>query len=188
MALLIDLFGIYVFPHFPHFPGFIIDLPTPLSVEVIDGKLCSYTFHIRHPSLHNLMTPYFLIANVLLPTIVMVFCYIRMGISLYRSEFASKAKRHAQINLFQTCVIMMMTFTLSGTNICIYLILFVLGYYKGMSGDYYTISILLMLFNQCINPYIYCIRYKEFQAQLGKLIGYKVKHQIPETTVTRDNA
>ena len=114
-----------------------------------------------------------MVFSVFLPTVVMAFAYIRMGLTLYRSEFASKSKQQAQINLFQTCVIMMVLFTLSGFNISVAVILFTVGVYKNLNGSHYTISVMLMIFNQCINPYIYCIRYKEFQNQMKKLLKFK---------------
>ena len=123
-----------------------------------------------------------MVFSVILPTVVMAFAYIRMGLTLYRSEFASKAKDQAQINLFQTCVIMMVMFTLSGTNICIAVMLFAVGFYKDLNGSHYTISVILAVFNQCINPYIYCVRYKEFQIQMKQL--FKFKQQPEHITVS----
>ena len=166
-----------------HIVGFIIDIPAAYLVQVIDDlNVCIYTSHIRYPILHTMFAPYSIVLNVLLPTTVMIFAYIRMGLSLYRSEFFSKTKQQAQINLFQTCVIMMLMFTLSGSNICIAIMLFAVGVYKDLSGNHYTISVILMVFNQCINPYIYCIRYKEFQLQMKKLFSSKIKHQEEHMT------
>ena len=63
----------------------------------------------------------------------------------------------------------MVVFTFSGLNLCVPLVLFVIGYYKDLSGYYYLSSVLVMLLNQSVNPYIYCIRYKEFQIQMKML-------------------
>ena len=162
--------------------GFIINLPGAFLVQVIDDiKICLYTSHIRYPVLHKVYAPYSIVLNVLLPTTIMVVAYTRMGLTLYRSEFSSKDKHQAQINLFQTCVIMMVMFTLSGSNICIAIMLFAVGFYKDMSGSHYTISVILMVFNQCINPYIYCLRYKEFQLQLKQMFCSNEKQEERKT-------
>ena len=156
--------------------GFIINIPTALLFQVIDSmQACLYTSHMRFPALHKIYAEYNIVVNVVFPTMLMLFAYIRMGLTLYRSEFSSKDKQQAQMNLFQTCVIMMLMFTLSGSNICIAILLFVVGVYQDLSGDHYTISIVLMVLNQCINPYIYSIRYREFQHQMKHLFCSKSK-------------
>ena len=100
----------------------------------------------------------------------MVFAYGRMGYTLYSSKFASKEKEKAQMNLFQTCVLMMIMFTLSALNLCISILLFITGYYENLGSTYYTVSMILLVFNQCINPFIYSLRYVEFQDQLKRLV------------------
>ena len=49
--------------------------------------------------------PYNIVVNTLLPTVVMGSAYARMGYMLYHSEFASKDKKQAQINMFETCLL-----------------------------------------------------------------------------------
>ena len=159
--------------------GFIGDLPSAFSVQVFGENACLYSNHIRYPILHKIITPYFIVVYVAIPTCVMLFAYIRMGLTLYRSEFSSKDKTQAQTNLFQTCFTMMMMFSLSGLNLCIACLLFAIGYYKSLDGYYYTISILVMVLNQCVNPFVYCIRYKEFQLQLRKVLGLRSPEECP---------
>ena len=127
-----------------------------------------------------------MVINTFLPTLIMLVAYIRMGYILYRSEFASKDKRQAQVNMFETCVIMMIMFTLSSLNTCIAMMLFAVGYYKTPSSDYYNISIILLVFNHCINPFIYSLRYKEFQTQFNNLFcrGSKKLSNVSHTSAT----
>ena len=147
-------------------------------MQVVNAiNACIYTSHIRYPILHTLYAPYTVALNVLFPSAIMCVAYIRMGLTLYRSEFSSKDKHQAQVNLFQTCVLMVVMYTLSGLNVCIAIMLFSVGYYKDAGGYHYTISFIVVVFNQCINPFIYCIRYKEFQHQMKKLFCSNVKQQ-----------
>ena len=127
-----------------------------------------------------------MVINTFLPTLIMLVAYIRMGYILYRSEFASKDKRQAQVNMFETCVIMMIMFTLSSLNTCIAMMLFAVGYYQTPSSDYYNISIILLVFNHCINPFIYSLRYKEFQTQFNNLFcrGSKKLSSVSHTSST----
>ena len=48
-----------------------------------------------------MMTPYYIVFDVLLPSTIMVVAYTKMGFTLYRSEFTSNDKKTAQSNLFQ---------------------------------------------------------------------------------------
>ena len=171
------------------FLGFIINIGTALLFQVDDSlHACIYIAHIRFPTLHNMYAPYNIVVNTLLPTVVMGSAYARMGYMLYHSEFASKDKKQAQINMFETCLLMMIMFTLSSLNTCISLLLFTAGYFKDLSSDYYTISIILLVSNHCINPFIYSLRYKEFQHQLKCLVCLAQVPLNPARTSTNNTS
>ena len=160
--------------------GFIVSIPTGLFFQLVDQQ-CVLTVHLRFPFLYEIMTPYFMVVNVFFPATVMIYAYIKMGLSLGQSQFASIKIRQAQVNLFQTCVILMLVFVLTGVNLCTAIFLYYVGVYPDVSNDQYHISVVLVVFNSCVNPYIYCVRYKEFQDQLKYLIFRKVdKNAIVE--------
>ena len=146
--------------------------------------LCVYTAHIRYPVLHKIFSAYFIVVYIGIPTVIVLFAYIRMGLTLSQSEFASKDKSKAQVNLLQTCFVVTLMFSVSGLNLCISLVLFMVGFYDNLGGHYYTISILVMMLNQCLNPFVYCVRYKEFMQQLKHLLGIKGKRTGKEALDT----
>ena len=142
---------------------------------------CVYTAHIRHPTVHNMFAIYHMVINTFFPTVVMFIAYSRMGYILYRSEFASKDKKQAQVNMFETCVLMMIMFTLSSLNTCISMMLFAVGYYPTLGSDYYNVSLMLLVLNHGVNPLIYSLRYKEFQAQFKHLFCTNSKNSSSES-------
>ena len=88
-------------------------LPTAISVQVVNQREeCLYTSNTRHPILHRMMTPYYIILDVLLPSTIMVVAYTKMGFTLYRSEFTSNDKKTAQSNLFQVYSYVVMSDTI----------------------------------------------------------------------------
>lgn len=150
--------------------GFALSFMVAMFFEIVDGQ-CALTVIYRYPTLFKSMTPYYIIALVMIPSTVMIFAYVKMGLFLASSQFSSKGHRIAQKNLFQTCLILMLVFVATGFNHCVSLVMYYIGYYPDSSNDQYQISAALVILNSCINPYVYCIRYRDFQQQVKHLLG-----------------
>ena len=128
----------------------------------------------------DLVIPYLLTIAICIPVAVMVVCYLRMIRALYRSSKSFKStpgqtnskKLHAaQMNLFQTCLIMLIVFLACWLTSQSAVLMYILDRYPGLSNDHYSIGHLMVLINSEINPYIWAIRYDEFQKQLIHLFG-----------------
>ena len=134
----------------------------------------------------------------------MTYAYIKMGLALRKSRafsagpdgkmsaVAVKLKK-AEVNLYQTCLCLMLLFVICWTNNTIAVALFLSGVLPDYSGTYYHTSVVFIILNACVNPYVYAIRYKEFQDQAKKLLGFGSKNEHPtpsavtaSTSVTRD--
>ena len=94
------------------------------------------------------------------------------------SAVAEKLKK-AEVNLYQTCLILMLLFVICWSNNIIAVGLFLSGVLPDYSGSYYQTSVVLVVLNSCVNPYVYAIRYKEFQDQFKKLLGFGSKDEPP---------
>ena len=133
--------------------------------------------------------PYSLIFATLIPMIVMVYCYTNMIIALTQSanntrmRNATLAKhqntaqvdklRMAQMNIFQTCFITILFFLSCWLSKDSALILYKAGVYPHLNNYHYAIGRLLIVANSGLNPYIYAIRYKDFQNQFLNLVGLR---------------
>ena len=125
----------------------------------------------------NLTTPYYFLVMTVTPTIIMIYCYTSIGVQLRRSAALQRLKkdkdsllaaknRRAQNNLLQTCVLLLVSFVVCWSVHAIGFILYTVGYFPTLNNDLYRTSLLCIIMNSCLNPYIYSVRYKEFQMQL----------------------
>ena len=87
------------------------------------------------------------------------------------ADRSSHASRLAQMNLFETCLIVSVLFFICWVTVQAAIFLYMINVYPDLSGDHYTSGRLLILFNSCINPYVYTLRYREFKIQLRYLIA-----------------
>jgi len=170
---------------------------TPSTTILRDGKCLLIYELLAIPRLQRIVIPYIAIMAVLLPTAIMLIAYIRMGIALQKSmtnlNMSSDKKnnthveksRQAQINLFQTCLLMVILFVLSWVAVETIMAPYIFGYVKSLSNDYYNVAILIAISNSCFNPYVYTIRYNEFKKQLAVLLN-RARHlkSTPAITTT----
>ena len=138
--------------------------------------------------------PYYLsVMDIIIPTCIMTYAYVKMGLALRKSRafsarldgkisaVAQKLKK-AEMNLYQTCLCLMLLFVVCWSNNVIAVGLFVSGIIPNFSGTYYQTSVVFVILNACVNPYVYAIRYKEFQDQAKKLLGLSSKNEHPTTS------
>ena len=136
--------------------------------------------------------PYYLaVMDIIIPTCIMTYAYVKMGLALRKSRafsagpdgkmsaVAEKLKK-AEVNLYQTCLCLMLLFVVCWSNNVIAVGLFVSGIIPNFSGTYYQTSVVFIILNACVNPYVYAIRYKEFQDQAKKLLGFGSKKDHPQ--------
>ena len=165
------------------------------TTRVIDGNCVAYN-DIKHSDvLMNLMPPYYALVSCILPAVVMIYCYTSIGLTLRKSASFQKLKdteessqaskmRRAQNNVLQICVILMVVFVVCWGIHNIGFLLYAVGYFPSLTTDYYRMSVLFVILNSCLNPYIYSVRYKEFQNQLKALFTFRKQSDGPNSLDT----
>ena len=133
--------------------------------------------------IYDFYTPYTLVLTVGIPISTMSYCYIRMFLALNESKkrFHSSKKdtselssaghklRLAQINIFQTCLLMTVLFLLSWLTAKSAQFLYAVGIYKTLGGNHFALGNLAVVINSGVNPFVYVLRYDDFKQQLKKL-------------------
>ena len=165
---------------------------TPATTVYRNG-VCMVSMRMWGTVFMDLVLPYLFIISTCMPVGVMVVCYLRMIRALYRSSKTFKStpgqansiKLHAaQINLFQTCLLMLIVFLTCWLTSQSAVLLYILDKYSSLSNDHYSIGRLMVLINSVINPYIWAIRYDEFQNQLIHLFRLgKTVTKVNESTI-----
>ena len=153
--------------------------------------LCLFRVTYNPPWLGDVLPYYLAVMCVIIPTTIMTYAYIKMGLTLRKSRafsagpdgkmsaVAEKLKK-AEVNIYQTCLCLMLLFVICWSNNIIAVALFLAGVLPNFSGTYYQTSVVFVILNACVNPYVYAIRYKEFQDQAKKLLGFGSKKEFPK--------
>ena len=103
----------------------------------------------------------------------MNFRYSRLS-SLTHSQNDNNVKKlkDAEMNLYHTCLVLGILFVFCWTNNIIVVALYMLKVLADLSGIYYHITVVLVILNSCLNPFVYAFRYKEFQNRLKAIIQF----------------
>ena len=56
-----------------------------------------------------------------------------------------------------------------------------LGFETDRNSTYFHFTVLMVEFNSTVNPFIYLIKYKDYQEALKQLLGFKKKEKETET-------
>ena len=173
----------YVFPALWLLGGLSL-FPNISMTDIVDG-VCVLYANLHSETLLTLTTPYYTSVSCVVPAMIMFYAYTAIFISIKKSrkfhgfqgkpnEKGSTASddnlRKAQVNLLQTCVILMLMFVLCWLWLAIMFMLYTIGYFKTLYTDYYHAANTLLVLNSCLNPYVYSIRYEEFRQQLIYLV------------------
>ena len=168
--------------------GFVLVAPDVFLYE-IDGKSCYYTAGTWEKGNALLIYTYFAVVGFLFPGITMIILYVRManaviiGYKMQKQLQNSKTKSNmynkAQQNIFMTCFILVTLYLTCWLWMEIVLIIYI-----SRDTDFpeivYFSSNVSILFNSAINPFIYTIRYKEYQNHV-KLLFKRKKSTVINT-------
>ena len=144
---------------------------TIIPIQSVVGRECLFTMPIRYPKLFDMIPPFYIVVEILIPSMVMGAAYVQMGLALKKSGFNSKVNSQAQKNLFYTCLILVLVFVLTGINHMISLLLVMTNYYPHNMNIQFQLSSTLVFLNSTVNPFVYCVRYKEFQSRVKAMFG-----------------
>jgi hypothetical protein len=121
-----------------------------------------------------------------LPMAIMAYCYTKIAFTLRaRVQPASQAGNtmsRARRNIIKTLVIVCICFVLCWTWNEVLYILFFLGYPVNFGSSFYHFTVVAVFCNSCINPFIYIIKYEQFQVGFKRLVcGLLRRDQVDES-------
>ena len=153
----------------------------PATTRIIDNVCLVYYTARNNAPLVEYYGIHCFFFTLVLPLFVMIVCYTRMIIALRESMNVSKTKgvqsdneksapsahagRMAQVNTFQTCLIMTALFLLCWVTNESGLLMYIMWFYPSLSNTHYSVGRILINLGCCLNPYVYALRYKDFQKQ-----------------------
>ena len=153
----------------------------PVTTVYANGR-CRQAKRIVGTLWLDISSPFLFVFSIGIPLPIITVCYARMLYTLYRTSHSKrstsvttneKALHAAQVNILQTCIIMLIAFVVSWTTSQSAWMLATLGWYDTCLNAHFSMGRLMIVISSAINPYIWAIRHKEFQQQLKHLLGLK---------------
>ena len=150
--------------------------------NVYENGTCILIKRLHGTIFMDIIPAYLVILSIGIPVPTMIICYARMLNVLRKATRPtgttsvttnSKAIRSAQINIFQTCIIMLVFFLAAWITDNSAVLLLHFGTYKTLKTTHFTIARLMMFIASASNPYIWAFRYADFQKQMLHILGCK---------------
>lgn len=152
--------------------GFSFVLPEVFLAKHVDDKTCISYYQLTLLEV-TLLGVFYAIGSPVIPMIIMAYCYTCIAKCLHDSskQFSNKNEkiRNAEIRLIQVTGIVTLFYSLSYTYL--FIVNFGVLFFNFTHYPQYQISVCLIIVNACINPYIYCIRYDEFQNRIIEIFN-----------------
>ena len=124
-----------------------------------------------------------IIIQFVIPLFVLVYCYGRILWILTRridSELNNTTNhtytfQTARNNTIKTLLIVAICFVICWSNNQVYYTMYNLGYKVDWNGVYYKFTVLMVFLNCTVNPFIYLVKYKDYQVALRSCLNQNWK-------------
>ena len=83
----------------------------------------------------------------------------------------------ARANTFKTFLMIGIFFFICWVNDEVYYLMYNLGYDTDWNGIYFKFCVIMMFLNCTVNPFIYMIKYQDYQLALKMFLGCSCKNQ-----------
>ena len=171
--------------------GFATIIPNSMFNRMVQGT-CAPFYVLSEAWMLKVIGGYSLLAACIIPGGVMIAAYVLIWKSMRKSQRfqnqdtanVSTKLKQAQMNLLQTCVILVIMFFLCWINHIIRFILINGGYFMSLSRTYYPSTLFFIILNSCLNPFVYCVRYKEFQGQVAAIFGLRMWMEVDSSQMS----
>ena len=176
----------------------LIILISNVPFQVISGECLIYAFW---PSvmLSSIIGIVLIFIQFLIPLIILVYCYGRIVWILTRRidsklNNISTAKtgpdtfQTARNNTIKTLLIVALCFIICWSNNQVYYTMYNLGFKVDWNGVYYKFTVLMVFLNCTVNPFIYLVKYKDYQMALRSLLDRNRKHVVTMDSQCSDSS
>ena len=135
-----------------------------------------------------------MVQEFFIPLLIMTCCYGRIiqvlskrtGKKFHSTDNQTDQFQRAKINTIKTFLIMSICFVICWSNNQVLYLLCNLGYTVDWHGDYYKFTVIMAFGNCTINPFVYLIKYREYQQALKACLRYR-NHETIENKQMKCN-
>ena len=92
----------------------------------------------------------------------------------------------ARTNTLKTFLLVGVCFVICWINNQVYYLMHNLGFEADWNSTYFHFTVLMVFINSTVNPFIYLIKYRDYQEALRELLGFRKREKklIPETVAS----
>ena len=136
---------------------------------------------------------YMINVQFIIPCIILVYCYgrivwiltRRIDTNLQENGLQTEKSLLARKNIIKTFLLVGLCFVICWSNNSFYYLMYNLGYKADWNSTYFHFTVLMIFLNCTVNPFIYLIKYKDYQTALRKLFGYERKKPEEDSGMKR---
>ena len=165
----------------------------PIDIfQVVSGQCVIYTFW---PS-ELFMSAFGLclvLIEFLIPLIILIYCYGRIVWvlsrridSMFNSDNQTDKFQIARKNTIKTFLLISICFIICWSSEQAFYFMFNLGYHADFNGMFYKVSVVMAFCNCTINPFIYLVKYRDYQIALKEFLNLRVvkRHDTSDVSKT----
>ena len=131
------------------------------------------------------------VVGFLIPLLILTYCYGRILWILTRRIDSNLGNNGAHADTFQvartntikTFLVVGICFIICWSNNQIYYLMGNLGYNINWNGTYYKFGIAMIFLNCTVNPFIYLVKYKDYQVALKLCLGCRKRAGREESDI-----
>ena len=147
---------------------------------MVSGQCFLYTFW-PSATFNRIFGVIVLFVEIFIPLIIMIFCYGRIIWTLTRrldSDLDNKGTptndtfQIARSNMIKTFLLVAICFVICWSSNGVFYLMYNLGCDTDFNTTFYKVSVILAFCNCTVNPFIYLLKYRDYQIALKLCFGF----------------
>ena len=136
---------------------------------------------------------YMITMQFIVPCIILIYCYgrivwvltRRIDSNLQGNGMQTEKFLLARKNTIKTLLLVGLCFVICWSNNSFYYLMYNLGYKADWNSTYFHFTVIMIFLNCTVNPFIYLIKYQDYQTALRKLFECERKKAEEDSGMKR---
>ena len=163
-----------------------------LLFQVVSGKCFVYAFWPSDFS-SSVFGVFLVVIEFLGPLIILIYCYGRIVWILTRRIDSNLDNTGTQTDKFQLArrntiklfLLISLCFIICWSSVQVYYLMFNLGYHADFNGTFFKFSVIMAFGNCTVNPFIYLIKYQDYQRALRSFFRCQKKQNVDGLNISK---
>ena len=178
-------------------PGFNAAYMIP-TAGLVDGGVCTVYTEYPNPLVQRFVGILTVVVQYFIPLFLITFAYTRIILVLRRglkmlkstgndatSDIREQRMLTASQNVIKTLLIVSVSFVACWSPNQIYYTMYNCGFEADFNSTFYHFTVVVVFINCCVNPFIYSLKYEQFQQELVRQITRRKSPPLTPPMVSR---